>query len=53
MVKSLSSISGPRFDSPSELNFQDLTTLVLSMVGDVFVDNKAPVMTYPSQGFTN
>jgi hypothetical protein len=39
------STSGPGFDSPWERNSQDLTTFVLSAVGDVPVDSEAPVVT--------
>jgi hypothetical protein len=43
--KSLGSTSGPGFDSPWERISQDLMAFVLSVVGDVPVDNEAHVVT--------
>jgi hypothetical protein len=43
--KSLGSNSSLGFDSPRERFFQDLTTFVLSVVGDVPVDSETPVVT--------
>jgi hypothetical protein len=42
---------GPGFDSPWERISQDLTTFVLSVVGDVPVDNEASVVTSSMLGF--
>jgi hypothetical protein len=43
--KSLGSTSGPGFDSPWERISQDLMAFVLSVVGDVPVDNETYVVT--------
>jgi hypothetical protein len=44
--KSPGSTSGPGFDSSWERISQDLTALVLSVVGDVPVDSEAPAATW-------
>jgi len=51
LVKSLGSTSDFGFDSPWERNIVGFNSVVLSVVGGVPVDSKAPVMTSSTRGF--